>query len=146
MIENFPEITINYSNPVAAADRIKICCSEDINSYLLEQWNDIEYRESVYAVFLNRANQVLGYLLVSKGGISSTIVDVKMILQAALKACSTSIILSHNHPSGNLKASAEDIKVTTKLKDGARILDLCLLDHLILTNEGYLSLADDGLM
>ena len=100
----------------------------------------------MYAVFLNRANHVLGYLLVSKGGISGTVVDVRIIMQAALRSNSSSIILCHNHPSGNTQPSREDIKVTEKVKDAAKLLDISLLDHLILTSEKYLSMADEGLI
>ena len=147
MVKNFPEITIGFSNPVAYNERIKIAQSKDIRNYLLDIWqDDIEYRESVYAVMLDRGNHVLGYLLVSKGGISGTIVDVRMILQAALLASASSILLAHNHPSGTLRASSPDISITTKLNDASKLLDICLLDHLIVTKDGYLSLADEGMM
>lgn len=146
MVEKFPEITINYSNPTPMYDRIKITCSGDVNRHLLEICDDIEYRESMYAVFLNRANHVLGYLLVSKGGISGTVVDVRIIMQAALRANSSSFVLAHSHPSGNTQPSQEDIKVTEKIKKAAKLLDICLLDHLILTSEKYLSMADEGLI
>jgi DNA repair protein RadC len=89
---------------------------------------------------------VLGYQLISLGGISGTVVDVRCIYQAALKASASSILLAHNHPSGNSEPSDADIKITKKLKDAGKLLDITLLDHLILLPEGYTSLADEGLL
>jgi DNA repair protein RadC len=97
-------------------------------------------------MLLNRSNRVLGISCISKGGISGTVVDVKIILQTALKANASGLIISHNHPSGNLTASSEDIKITVKLKNACKLLDLSLLDHLIITDEGYLSFADEGML
>lgn len=105
---------------------------------------EIDYRESFYALYLNQANQVLGIKKISESGISSTIVDVRIIMQAALLSNATSIILAHNHPSGNLKPSAEDLKVTQNIKNASEFLNIKLLDHCILTSTQYLSFADDG--
>jgi len=97
-------------------------------------------------MLLNRCNRVLGYYEVSKGGISGTVVDVRLILQAALKANASSIILAHNHPSGNLETSTADNQITQKIKKACTFLDISLLDHLILTNFSYLSMADEGII
>lgn len=90
-------------------------------------------------MLLNRMNKVLGIFLVSVGGFAVTICDPKVVFQAALKANASSIILAHNHPSGNLKPSDADLKLTEKLKKGGLLLDIAVLDHLILTEEAYLS-------
>lgn len=95
-------------------------------------------------MLLNRANKVPGIAQISQGGISGTVTDVRIILQYTLKANATGIILCHNHTSGNVHPSEADIMITSKLKEAAMIHDVTLLDHLILTNDGYYSLADSG--
>ena len=95
---------------------------------------------------LNRQNQILGYHQLSKGGMTGAVVDVRVIFQVALKASCTSIILSHNHPSGNLDVSDADRKITNQIKQAGVILDIPLLDHLIMTTDSYLSMADEGLL
>ena len=89
---------------------------------------------------------MLGYSLISMGGLSGTVVDVRIIMQTALKANACSIILSHNHPSGNLTPSSQDRDINNKIKEAGRFLDIPVLDHLILTPEAFLSFADEGLM
>jgi len=94
---------------------------------------------------LNRANKVIGCNVVSIGGLSQILVDVKKIFQVALVANASSIILSHNHPSGNTQPSEEDIRLTEKIKQGAKLLDLNIIDHIILCAENkYYSFADEG--
>jgi len=95
-------------------------------------------------LLLNRSNHVLGYYEVSKGGISGTVVDIRLILQAALKSNSSAILLAHNHPSGNLEVSDADLKITRKIKQAAEIMDTPVLDHLIVTENGYYSMSDNG--
>lgn len=97
-------------------------------------------------MFTNRANKVLGIYEVSTGGIAGTVADPKLIFVAALKVGASGVILSHNHPSGNLTASQADIELTRKIKEGGRLLEIQLLDHVILTSEGYFSFADEGLV
>ncbi|MBL7870526.1 MAG: JAB domain-containing protein, partial [Cyclobacteriaceae bacterium] len=94
----------------------------------------------------NRANKVLGIFEVSTGGISGTVADPKLIFAAAIKAAASGIILSHNHPSGNLQPSQADIDLTRKIKEAGRFLEIQLLDHIIITTEGYYSFADEGLI
>jgi DNA repair protein RadC len=106
----------------------------------------VELRECFYALYLNRANKVLGYILVSIGGISGTTVDPRSIFQTALKANACSVILCHNHPSGNSDPSDADNNITRKIKEAGDILEIKLLDHIILLPEGYTSMADDGLV
>ena len=104
----------------------------------------MDYRESFFALYLNQANKVLGIKKISECGISSTLVDVRIIMQAALLCNASGIIVSHNHPSGNLKPSIEDIKITEKIKEAAKFLDFSVLDHIILTSEHFYSFLDEG--
>jgi DNA repair protein RadC len=97
-------------------------------------------------LMMNRQNQILGYHQLSKGGMTGAVVDVRVIFQVALKACATSILVAHNHPSGNLEASDADRKITRQIKEAGVILDIPLLDHLIMTTDSYLSMADEGLL
>jgi DNA repair protein RadC len=103
-------------------------------------------REEFKMILLNRANRVLGLFTVSQGGQAGTVADPKIIFATALKANTASIILAHNHPSGNLKPSQADISLTQKLVSAGQLLDIAVLDHLILTSEEYFSFADQGLM
>jgi len=146
-IPKVSEIEISYKPVLKPSEMVKITCSKDAEKIFRSIWSqDISYRESFYALYLNRANKVLGYQLISLGGISGTVVDVRCIYQAALKASASSILLAHNHPSGNNEPSDADIKITRKLKEAGQLLDITLLDHLILLPEGYISLADEGLL
>lgn len=147
IIPQVSEIEITYHPVIKPSQMAKVSCSKDAERILRSIWgNDINYRESFYALYLNRANRVLGYQLISLGGISGTVVDVRCIYQAALKASCSSIILAHNHPSGNNEPSDADLKITSKLKEAGALLDIQLLDHLILLPEGYTSMADEGLL
>jgi DNA repair protein RadC len=107
---------------------------------------EMDYRESFFALYLNQVNKVLGIKKISECGISSTLVDVRIIMQAALLCNASGIIVSHNHPSGNLKPSSADIKMTTKIKDAAKTLDIALLDHVILTSDSHFSFADNAMI
>lgn len=124
----------------------KVTCSEDAYRYMLSTYKKgtICYKEYFKVLFLNQANQILGYTLISEGGISETIADIRLIFQAALLTNSVALILAHNHPSGNLKPSRQDMKITKQVKDAARLMRITVIDHLILTDEGYYSFADEG--
>lgn len=102
--------------------------------------------EQFKVVLLSRANKVLGIIQISSGGIAGTVADPKLIFASALKACASSIILAHNHPSGNLGPSQADIQLTRKIKAGGELLDISVLDHVILSSEGYFPFADEGLI
>lgn len=104
--------------------------------------NKIELLEEGKILLLNRANAVLGVLHASVGGVTGTVIDPKIVFITALKANACGIILAHNHPSGSLLPSEADTKLTGKINEGARLLDMRLLDHLIVTPEGYFSYAD----
>ena len=105
----------------------------------------ISLQEKFVVLYLNRANRVIGSYQLSKGGITGTIADVRLILSVALKSLATGLILAHNHPSGNLKPSEADIQLTQKVKDAAKIMDIEVLDHMILSSNGYFSFTDKGL-
>ena len=140
------EIKVSYSN--TNLERIKITNSQIIYEVIMKYWSldIIEYQEEVKVILLNRANVVLGIYELSKGGISGTVVDVRIILGVALKCNASSIVLVHNHPSGNLKPSEPDKDITSKVKEACRILEVPLLDHLIISRYGYFSFADSGIL
>lgn len=102
--------------------------------------------EEFWVLYLNRANEVLANNCVSIGGVSGTFVDPKIIFSKAVEYLASSIILCHNHPSGQLKPSTEDIRLTKKIQEGGRVLDISVFDHLIVANQRYFSFADEGLM
>ncbi len=146
-LSQLAEIEVSYKTKVKARDRPKITGSKDAHQILFEIWakETIEYLESFYLLLLNKANAVLGYRLISTGGMSGTVVDVKQLLAVALKANAAGIIMAHNHPSGNLEPSQADYDLTKRVKNAGVILDLPLLDHLILSHDGtYRSFADEG--
>ena len=137
------EVKITYSPKHKS--KLKINSAEGAVRALREVWNeDISYKESFYLLFLNRAGFVLCYHLLSIGGTSSTVVDIKIILQLALKLNASSIIISHNHPSGNLKPSDNDLILTKKLKDSLELMHVKLLDHIIISDTSYLSMVDEN--
>ena len=140
------EITVNYSLKVKPSNRPKITGSRDVFDLVTPLWDDLEYRESFAVLLLNRANKVLGIANISSGGISGTVADPKIIFQHALKANASSMILLHNHPSGNTQPSEADIALTRKMKECGKFMDLPVLDHVIVTAEGYYSFADEGLI
>lgn len=142
------EINVTYKPKFKASERPKIASSKDVYNILIQNWNmnKMELLEQFKILLLNRANKVLGIYEVSSGGIAGTVADPKLIFSAALKGCASSIILSHNHPSGNLTPSQADIRLTEKLIAAGNFLDIAILDHIIMTSEGYISFADEGLL
>jgi DNA repair protein RadC len=102
--------------------------------------------ENFYVMALNRRNEVIGLMHLSKGGCTGTIVDVKMVMVALLGCAAQSFVISHNHPSGSLMASQQDMRITKTLQEAAKLLDMCLLDHVIVTHTGYFSFAEQGLL
>lgn len=142
------EIQLTYKTEVKPSLRPKISGSRDAYNILLENWDKskIEFIEQFKAILLNRANKVLGIFEVSSGGVTGTVADPRVIFAAAIKANACGIILSHNHPSGNLIPSQSDIDLTKRLKEGGKLLEIQILDHVIVTTEGYHSLADEGLL
>lgn len=122
----------------------KITSSNDAYQIMAPILTDINHEE-FWVLFLNRSNIVLKKERISIGGISGTVVDSRIIFKKSLDLLASSIILIHNHPSGNLNPSKADISVTNRLKEGGKLLDISVLDHLILTETGYYSFADEGI-
>jgi DNA repair protein RadC len=108
--------------------------------------NKIEFQEEFKVLLLNRANRVIGVYEVSCGGVTGTLADPRLILTAAIKSLSVCIVLSHNHPSGNLKPSRADEELTAKIKEACKYHDIIVLDHIIISSEAYFSFADEGLL
>jgi DNA repair protein RadC len=142
------EIQLTYKSNVKPSLRPKICSSKDAFNILKESWDDsrIEFIEQFKVMLTNRAQKVLGIMEVSTGGVSGTVADPKVIFVAAIKAGASGFILAHNHPSGNLTPSQADLDLTKKVKDGGKLLEIQVLDHIIVTAEGYYSFADEGLI
>ncbi|MBL0130558.1 MAG: DNA repair protein RadC [Chitinophagaceae bacterium] len=123
----------------------KVTNSSDIAGFLQTKLKD--YRHEVFAVLLlNRANKINHFEIVSEGGITGTVADPKVILRKALENDAVNIILCHNHPSGSLLPSRADEQLTSKIKEAARYLDIAVIDHIIVSEEGYYSFADEGLL
>jgi DNA repair protein RadC len=142
------EVQLIYKSKVKASDRKKITCSRDAYNIFMENWNPdiIEFVEEFKILLMNRSNAVLGILDISKGGISGTVTDVRVVYLAAIKANASGIICAHNHPSRNLNPSESDTRLTQKLKEAGSLMEIQLLDHLIFTtDESYYSFADNGL-
>ena len=128
-----------------ALDRKKITSSESAFELLQPVIGDLPHEE-FWGIFLNNANKVLQIQQLSKGGITGTIVDVRLTLKTALQLGAVGMILAHNHPSGTLKPSQADIQLTKKLKLAGESLDIKVLDHLIITEKAYFSFADEQLL
>ena len=108
--------------------------------------DDIEIFESFFILLLNRNNQTIGYAKISQGGISGTVVDIRLIAKYAVESLCSSVILAHNHPSGNLNPSEQDKNITSKVKDALNMFEISVIDHIILTSESYYSFADNGVL
>jgi DNA repair protein RadC len=120
-------------------------CSRDIAAYLRTALKD--YQHEVFAVvFLNRANKINHFEIVSEGGITGTVADPRVILKKALEENAVNIILCHNHPSGSLKPSRADEELTFKIKEAAKYFDIKVIDHIIVSEDGYYSFADEGIL
>ena len=140
------EVELIYRSKIKASQRPQIKSSKDSYKVLLSSWDSgkIEYFEQFKILFLNQSFKVLGLYEMSSGGISGTVIDIRLIFSAALKANATNIMIAHNHPSGSLKPSDADKFYTKKIKEAGDLLDIKLLDHLIITSESYYSFADEG--
>jgi DNA repair protein RadC len=149
MKDKVNEIKVSYQGGVKSDFWHKISSSEDAAQLLFEYWDKqtIQVHESFKVVLLNNNNKVKGIYLLSKGGITATIIDLRILFAVVLKTLSVAIILTHNHPSGTLKASEADINITDKIKKAADLFDVKLLDHIIIAPNGeYYSFADNGML
>ncbi|TLY45986.1 MAG: DNA repair protein [Gammaproteobacteria bacterium] len=142
------EISIKYEPKVQPINRPRIKTSEDAYLQCLFFFgiDNLIIKEEAVVLFLNRGNRVLGGYKASSGGIDGTVVDNRLILGIALKCLASGLIVAHNHPSGELNPSRADKDLTQKLKEAAKLMDISLLDHLIITSETYFSFANEGLI
>jgi len=141
------EVELLYKTKVKASERPQVGSSKEAADLLQNLWdeNKIDFVEEFKVLLLNRSNKVLGVVDISTGGITGTVADPRLVLLAAIKANAVGVIVSHNHPSGSLKPSKADEELTQKIKNAGKLLDISLLDHIIITSEGYFSFADEGL-
>jgi DNA repair protein RadC len=143
------EIKISYVHRVKAVNWPRVSSSRTAAEVLFENWDNdtIAVYESFKILLLNNSNQIKGIYQISQGGITGTLVDMRLLFAVALKSLSVALILAHNHPSGTLKPSQADRNITRKIKTAAEVLDLKILDHLILNPDGeYYSFADEGIL
>jgi len=145
---NISEISLTYKRKVRADDRPQVSCSKDAEKLFRENWNNLTINlfEEFKILLLDTNNKCMGIVTISQGGVSGTIVDAKLVFVSALKARACTLILGHNHPSGNLTPSNADISLTERLVKGAGYLGLKVLDHLILSDCDYNSFADNNLL
>lgn len=142
------EVELVYRNKVKPFERPLVKSAKDCYELLMVTWdeNKIEFVEQFKVVLMNQAQRVLGIYEVSTGGVTGTIADPKLVFTAALKANACKIILTHNHPSGSLKPSRADEELTKKIATAGMYLDIKVIDHIIVTSEGYYSFGDEGLL
>ena len=141
-----PEITLKFK--AGNYTKHKITCSKTCANLLREMYDadTLEYTESFVVLLLNRQNETIGWNKISQGGLNSVLVDIRVLFTVALQAGASAMIISHNHPSGNLNPSNEDLNLTKRVAEAGKTLDINVLDHVIITKDGYCSLADKGLI
>lgn len=145
--KDVPELQVSYK----ISDRKylgKVTCSKDIADFIRKTFlqGEIELQEQMIILYLSQSNNIIGYYRHSKGAINATVADIRIILATALKSLAVSMVISHNHPSGNLNPSRADETLTTKIKEAAALMDIRLIDHVIVTEQGFYSFADSGLL
>lgn len=142
------EVQVTYRNKVPFAERPQINRSQDAEQLLRANWSDdMELVEEFNVLLLTRSNHVKGFFRLSRGGMTGTVADIRILFATALKGLSTALIISHNHPSGSVKPSSQDIELTKKLCAIGKIHEIHILDHLILApHSGYYSFADEGMI
>lgn len=141
------EIKISYHYGRFFAQDRKITNSRSVYEILLQAFEEhLCYTEAFYIILTNRSNTVLGVSKIADGGSASVAVDLKLIFQRVLKANASTIVIAHNHPSGALYPSEQDIKITKQIKEASKLLGVSLLDHIIVSHEGYYSFADEGML
>lgn len=144
-MNSIPEYTLGKK--ASSFEKVKMKESKDIEKYIRQFYGeDIEIYESFFLLLLNRANETIGYAKISQGGITGTVVDIKILLKYVVDSLASGVVVCHNHPSGNLRPSNEDTFLTKNIKETLRLLDSQLIDHIILTSESYYSFADNGLI
>ncbi|MEZ5104906.1 MAG: DNA repair protein RadC [Draconibacterium sp.] len=123
----------------------KITGSKDAADFFQPLLDDLNHEE-FWIMLLDRGNKILDTFMISQGGISGTVIDVRIILKTAIEKLASAIILCHNHPSGTMQASDADLKITNKIRDAAKLMDISVLDHIIIGQNRYLSFADEGIL
>lgn len=126
-------------------EKLLISNSSDGYKILRNYLSDLR-TEEFWAIFLNQSNRVLHFAQLTQGGINQSIVDIRILFKTALDHYATALIIAHNHPSGNLKPSKEDLEITQRIKEAGKMLNIQLLDHLIITQNAYFSFSDDGIL
>ena len=140
------EVELSYKNRVPYKDRKKVFSSKDTYNLLVNNHDDdtIDYTETFKVLYLNQASQVVGCFTLSQGGITATCVDVRNVMQGALLTNAVAIVLGHNHPSGNVRPSKEDDRITNQVSKAGELLNIKVLDHIIFTREDFYSYNDEG--
>ena len=129
----------------AVSGKTSITQSQNAADYFRPLLEDLNHEE-FWILLLNRSNTVIDKIMISQGGLSGTVIDVRIILKTAIEKLASGMILCHNHPSGNVEASDADKKITQKIKDAAVLMEICVLDHVIIAHDQYLSFADEGML
>ena len=144
-LNNISEVQLVYRTKIKPTDRPKVGNLEDAVGIFRKYWDrdKIEHIEEVKILLLNRTNKVLGIATVSMGGVSGTVMDERIILQYAIKANASGVIMAHNHPSGNLEPSDADKKITSKIRGSLELMGMSLLDHIVITVDGQNSIIDN---
>ena len=140
------EVELSYRNRVPNKNRKKVMDSYSAYKILRDNYSDstIDYKETFKVLYMNQNCQVLGCSTISEGGITQTMADVRLVMQGALLTNAVAMILAHNHPSGSTRPSREDDLLTRRIVEAAKLLDLRVADHIILTSEDYYSYDDEG--
>ena len=148
MTSQIDEIGLTYKSSIPISEKPTIQCPEDAYSLLLKIWDmdTILLKEEFLLLVLNNNKKCLGWSKISSGGATATIVDVSLIFQTAIIGNASSIVVAHSHPSGTLKPSSSDIRLTERIKKAGAILGVPLDDHIILTSENYMSFRQKGLL
>jgi DNA repair protein RadC len=123
----------------------KITCSKDAADFFMPLLGDLNHEE-FWIMLLNRGNKIIDHFMISQGGLSGTVIDVRIILKRSIEKLASSVILCHNHPSGTMQASDADLKITKKISEAAKLMDISVLDHVIIGQNHYLSFADEGIL
>lgn len=141
------EFELRRKETAQSFEKVKIVDSKQSAAFARQFYHDdIDIYESFFLILLNRAGFTIGFVKISQGGIAGTVVDSKLVAKCAIESLSSSVILVHNHPSGRKEPSNQDHLITKQIKEGLRLFDIPVLDHLILTQKEYYSFADEGIL
>ncbi|MDL2312985.1 JAB domain-containing protein [Bacteroidales bacterium OttesenSCG-928-B11] len=142
-------VKIHYQTKTKPSERKKVTCSEDVYNMMMadeEMSFNIDYKELMFAIYLNQSNKVLSIMKISEGGITETTCDTRILMQGALLLNATNIIICHNHPGGEVLPSPSDISLTRRVKDAAHLLNIRLTDSIIISSEKYFSFVQENIL